>query len=102
MSLPDISSMTPELFQQASADIRAMIFHLEELDYKVGVKVYRGVLEKLGIQKDLMDIYDEFDEVYKESVSDKKMKRIGGDKRWLADAGLCWLAFFIIKAYCTK
>jgi hypothetical protein len=68
----EIMGMTPELFQQASADIRAMAFHLEELDYKVGVKVYRGVLEKLGIEKDLMDIYDEFDEVYTESMTDKK------------------------------
>lgn len=72
MDLCAIMGMTPELFHQASADIRAMVFHLEELDYKVGVKVYRGVLEKLGIQKDLMEIYDEFDEVYKESVTDKK------------------------------
>lgn len=72
MDLCDIMGMTPELFQQASADIRAMVFHLEELDYKVGVKVYRGVLEKLGIQKDLMEVYDEYDEVYKESVTNKK------------------------------
>lgn len=72
MDLCDIMGMTPELFQLASADIRAMVFRLEELDYKVGVKVYRGVLEKLGIQKDLMDIYDEFDEVYTESMTDKK------------------------------
>ncbi|MDK2965470.1 relaxase/mobilization nuclease domain-containing protein [Lacrimispora sp.] len=72
MDLCDIMGMIPELFQQASADIRAMVFHPEELDYKVGVMVYRGVLEKLGIQKDLMDIYDEFDEVYTESMTDKK------------------------------
>jgi len=78
MNLCDIMGMTPELFQQASADIRAMVFHLEELDYKVGVKVYRGVLEKLGIQKDLMDIYDEFDEVYTESMTDKKKD----EKEW--------------------
>ncbi len=72
MDLCDVMGMTPELFQQARADIRAMVFHLEELDYKVGVKVYRGVLEKLGIQNDLMELYDEFDEVYKESMTDKK------------------------------
>lgn len=72
MDLCDIMGMTSELFEQASADIRAMVFHLEELDYKVGVKVYRGVLEKLGIKKDLMEVYDEYDEVYKESVTDKK------------------------------
>lgn len=78
MDLCDIMGMTPELFQRASADIRAMVFHLEELDYKVGVKVYRGVLEKLGIQKDLIDIYDEFDEVYTESMTDKKKD----EKEW--------------------
>lgn len=72
MYLCDVMGMTPELFLQASADIRAMVFHLVELDYKVGVKVYRGVLEKLGIQKDLMEVYDEYDEVYTESVMDKK------------------------------
>lgn len=78
LDLCDIMGMTPESFQQASADIRAMVFHLGELDYKVGVKIYRGVLEKLGIQKDLMDIYDEFDEVYTESMTDKKKD----DKEW--------------------
>lgn len=78
MELCDIMGMTSELFQQVSVDIRAMVFHLEELDYKVGVKVYRGVLEKLGIQKDLMDIYDEFDEVYTESMTDKKKD----EKEW--------------------
>lgn len=78
MDLCDIMGMTSELFEQASADIRAMVFHLEELDYKVGVKVYRGVLEKLGIQKDLMEVYDEYDEVYKESVTDKKKD----EKEW--------------------
>lgn len=78
MDLCDIMGMTPELFQQASADIRAMVFHLEELDYKVGVKVYRGVLEKLGIQKDLMAVYDEYDEVYTESMTDKKKD----EKEW--------------------
>ena len=78
MNLCDIMGMTPELFQRASADIRAMVFHLEELDYKVGVKVYRGVLEKLGIQKDLMAVYDEYDEVYTESMTDKKKD----EKEW--------------------
>lgn len=72
MDLCDVMGMTPELFQQARADIRAMVFRLEELDYKVGVKVYRGVLEKLGIRKDLIEVYDEFDEVYKEGITDKK------------------------------
>ncbi|MGN6710103.1 relaxase/mobilization nuclease domain-containing protein [Anaerocolumna jejuensis] len=37
MYLCDVMGMTPELFQHANADIRAMVFHLEELDYKVGV-----------------------------------------------------------------
>ena len=78
MDLCDIMVMTPELFQQASAEIRAMVFHLEELEYTVGVKVYRGVLEKLGIEKDLMDIYDEFNEVYAESMTDKKKD----EKEW--------------------
>lgn len=62
MYLCDEMGMSSELFKQTSADIRAMVFHLEELDYKVGIKVYRGVLEKLGIQKDLMEVYEEFDE----------------------------------------
>lgn len=78
MYLCDEMGMSSELFKQTSADIRAMVFHLEELDYKVGIKVYRGVLEKLGIQKDLMEVYEEFDEVYKESVTDKKKDK----KEW--------------------
>ena len=78
MYLCDEMGMSSELFKQASADIRAMVFRLDELDYKVGIKVYRGVLEKLGIQKDLMEVYEEFDEVYKESVTDKKKD----EKEW--------------------
>ncbi|WP_052953891.1 relaxase/mobilization nuclease domain-containing protein [Clostridium sp. C8] len=78
MYLCDEMGMSSELFKQANADIRAMVFHLDELDYKVGIKVYRGVLEKLGIQKDLMEVYEEFDEVYKESVTDKKKD----EKEW--------------------
>ena len=72
MHLCDAMGMSSELFKQASADIRAMVFRLDELDYKVGIKVHRGVLERIGIQKDLMEVYEEFDEVYKESVTDKK------------------------------
>lgn len=72
MYLCDTMGMTPGLFQQASSDIRTMVFHLEEFDYRVGVKIYRGFLERLGIQKDLMEVYDEYDEIYKECVTDKK------------------------------
>ncbi|MDD3417119.1 MAG: relaxase/mobilization nuclease domain-containing protein [Lachnospiraceae bacterium] len=78
MYLCEAMGMSSELFKQASADIKAMVFRLGELDYKVGIKVYRGVLEKLGIQKDLMEVYEEFDEVYKESVTDKKKD----EKEW--------------------
>lgn len=78
MYLCDAMGISSELLKQASADVRAMVFHLDELDYKVGIKVYRGVLEKLGIQKDLMEVYEEFDEVYKESVTDKKKD----EKEW--------------------
>ncbi len=52
MDLCDIMDMTPELFQLASADIRAMVFHLEELDYKVGVKRFIvGFLKSLEYRK---------------------------------------------------
>ncbi len=40
--------------------------------------VDRGGLEKLGIEKDLMEVYDEFDDVYKESMTGKKKD----DKEW--------------------
>lgn len=78
MCLCESMGMSSELFKQASADIRAMVFRLDELDYKVGIKVYRGVLERLEIQKDLMAVYEEFDEVYKENVTDKKKD----EKEW--------------------
>lgn len=55
-----------------------MAFRLDEANYKVEIKVYRGVLEKLGIQKDLMEVYEEFDEVYKESMADRKKD----EKEW--------------------
>lgn len=36
-------------------DVGEMTFRLERLYYKVGVKVYSGVLERLGIQNDLIN-----------------------------------------------
>jgi len=69
-----------------------MVFHLDELDYKVGIKVFRGVLEKLGIQKDLMEVYEEYDEVYKESVTDKNKD----EKEWRRQEDNTWLCLFFI------
>lgn len=51
-------------FIQCDPKTKAIVFPLEEMEYYAGIKLYRGVLEKLGIHKDVSEVYEEFDKVY--------------------------------------
>ncbi|MEG1958127.1 MAG: relaxase/mobilization nuclease domain-containing protein [Lachnospiraceae bacterium] len=63
--------MTKQQFAVADASIKAKLFDLESVDYKTGLQVYKGFLEKIGIQKDVMEVYEEFDKVYEASVNEQ-------------------------------
>lgn len=59
----------------------AKLFELASVDYKTGLQIYKGFLENIGVQKDVMEVYEEFDKVYEASVNgqtqDKEKTREG-------------------------
>lgn len=63
--------MTKQQFEAADAGEKAMMFDLTSADYKMDLQIYRGFLEKIGLQKDVMEVYEEFDKVYEASVKDR-------------------------------
>lgn len=50
MAKEQLTSSTPEML--------ANVFNFEEMDYSVGIKIYRKVLEKMGIHKDMNELYE--------------------------------------------
>ncbi len=76
-----MTGMTKQQFSVADASIKAKLFDLASVDYKTGLQIYKGFLEKIGVQKDVMEVYEEFDKVYETSVKEKaqdKGKTRGG------------------------
>ena len=71
--------MTKQQFSMADASVKSKLFDLASVDYKMGLQIYKGFLEKIGVQKDVMEVYGEFDKVYEASVNgqtqDKKKTR---------------------------
>ncbi|MEG0553640.1 MAG: hypothetical protein RR533_08985, partial [Carnobacterium sp.] len=63
--------MTKQQFAVTDVSMKAKLFDLESVDYKTGLQVYKGFLEKIGIQKDVMEVYEEFDKVYEASVNEQ-------------------------------
>ena len=76
-----MTGMTKQQFSVADASMKAKLFDLASVDYKTGLQIYKGFLEKIGVQKDVMEVYEEFDKVYETSVKEKaqdKEKTRGG------------------------
>lgn len=61
--------MTKQQFSVADASMKAKLFDLAGVDYKTGIQIYKEFLEKIGVQKDVMEVYEEFDKVYEASVN---------------------------------
>ena len=38
--------------------------NFEQMEYGIGIKVYRQLLEKAGIDKDINEIYENYDKIY--------------------------------------
>ena len=63
--------MTKQQFLVADASIKAELFDLASVHYKTGLQIYKGFLEKIGVQKDVVEVYEEFDKVYESSVKEQ-------------------------------
>ena len=74
-----VGVMPVEFDNLAYAD-KAALFDFGDMEYSVGIKVYRGVLDRLEIKKDFNELYDEFGKMYEASVVEKGHERIKGDK----------------------
>lgn len=60
----DSAGVTKHQFIIADARIKAELFDLANVDYKIGIKIYKEFLDNMEIKKELMEVYDEFDKVY--------------------------------------
>lgn len=68
--------MNRENFLLCDAGTKAIVFPFDDIEYYAGVKLYRGVLKKLGIQQDDILVYEEFDKVYEASVKKEDLESV--------------------------
>lgn len=64
----NVAGVMPVEFDNLNCSDKAALFEFGDMEYSVGIKVYRGVLDMLGIKKDFEEVYDEFGKVYEASV----------------------------------
>lgn len=48
-----------------------MVFNFSDVDYSVGITIYRKLLEGMGIHKEFDELYDEYDKVYTASQKER-------------------------------
>lgn len=65
-----------ENFLLCDAEIKAIVFPFDDMEYYAGAKLYKGVLEKLGIKHDEILVFKEFDKVFEKHIKkEEKGKR---------------------------
>ena len=57
---------------------KAALFDFGNMEYSIGMKVYRGVLDRLEIKKDFDELYSEFGKLHEVCVD----KRGHGNAKW--------------------
>ncbi len=67
-----------EEFDNLNYADKAALFDFGDMEYNIGMKVYRGVLDRLEIKKDFNELYDEFGKMYEASVG----KIEHGNAKW--------------------
>ena len=67
-----------EEFDNLNYADKAALFDFGNMEYNIGMKVYRGVLDRLEIKKDFNELYDEFGKMYEASVG----KIEHGNAKW--------------------
>ena len=56
--------MNAKSFLNADSNLKSTVFPFERMNYSNGLKLYRGVLDKLQIYMAFEKIYNEFDRIY--------------------------------------
>lgn len=69
LEVMDSLGMSAEEFDNGNASARAKVFRFEDMEYSEGVRVYRGVLDKLGLKCRLEDVYGGYAGVYEECLN---------------------------------
>ena len=62
----NVAGVMPVEFDNLNCSDKAALFEFGDMEYSVGIKVYRG--DMLKIKKDFEEVYDEFGKVYEASV----------------------------------
>jgi flagellar motility protein MotE (MotC chaperone) len=70
--------MNRENFLLCDAGTKAIVFPFDDMEYYAGVKLYKGVLDKLRIQQNEILMYKEFDKIYEVSVKKVDLERVKG------------------------
>ena len=76
----DTLGMEPDYFDKYDVSMKAMVFDFEDMEYYAGIKVYRGVLERIGIHKGVEEIYDDYARIYEECAK-RNMKMEENSKK---------------------
>lgn len=72
LSMFRLLEMTKKQILRSTPEMLARVFNFEDVDYSVGIMIYRKVLEGMGIHKGFDELYDEYDRIYAASQKEKK------------------------------
>lgn len=76
MYMMETMGMTVQQFEKADAGMKAMLFDFESMEYQQGLQEYKVFLDKIGIHREPMEVYEEFDTVYEASIRGKKADKV--------------------------
>ena len=72
----DAMGMTVQQFEKADAGMKAMLFDFGSMEYQQGLQVYKVFMDKIGICRDPMEVYEEYDAVYEASIRGKQNDKV--------------------------
>lgn len=72
------AGVVAEEFDNLDYADKAALFDVGDMEYSIGMKVYKGVLDRLEIKKDFDELYGEFGKLYEASVVEKGYERKKG------------------------
>jgi len=81
LSLFRLLEMTKGQIMNSTPEMLARVFNFADVDYSVGITIYRKVLEAMGIHKGFDELYREYDRIYAASQKEKG-RDAREEKRW--------------------
>lgn len=75
MYMMETMGMTVQQFEKVDAGMKAMLFDFGSMGYQQGLQVYKALLDKIGIHREPMEVYEEFDAVYEVSIRGKQKSK---------------------------